>query len=474
MATNLPPELLRQLLAQATGGQGVLYQQGAPDNAWSYTRQQNGSTGGMDGIPSGPFQTHLYRNRDDGQYDVFGEDGSFQGTEKKASTTKDWAQFIAASLAGYFGMNALAEAGLGGTVGASGAGVMTAAEQVAMMAANGMTDAQIAAALGSEAASAAGLTASQVSGTAGAAGGAIKTMAGLPELGQALPMLETMGPLTGGMTPAQIAAIGAGTTIPAALSGGGNALASGGFWDKITNATAGDWLRFGGPILGAGIGAYALDKATDAQRDSVKESNALLKDMYDQNVARNEPFVTGGVKGFYDLLDKLGISGNTGAAGYGSMNRTTSPQDVLKTPGYQFGMDQGLKAQGQKLNAQGMSYSGPAIKAATRYGTDYATTKFNDAFNRDETSKGNEYNRLMGVSQMGQNAANFTANTGSQYAQQVGQNLQGAGNAAAANYMGMGNLLGGAINQGVSSYQNKDMNDAWLAYVRSLTKPPGS
>lgn len=207
-----------------------------------------------------------------------------------------------------------------------------------------------------------------------------------------------------------------------------------------------------GSIGGALIGSDASRSASNKQLDAARESNAMQQNMYDQTVARNAPWVSGGTQSFNALLDRLGLSGNTGAAGYGTFGRTPTASDVMAEPGYQFGLDQGMNVLQNQLNARGMNYSGEQLKAINRYGNDYATTKYDAAFNRNQAAQQQAYNQLSGAAGMGQASANNTAAAGAGMATQYGNNLQGGANAAAANALAQGNLWTNAINQGVSAY----------------------
>lgn len=211
----------------------------------------------------------------------------------------------------------------------------------------------------------------------------------------------------------------------------------------------------GAGVAGAAIGSKATGDAADTQAGAAREANALQKQQYDDTVARNAPFVTGGLSSFNALLDRLGLSGNTSAAGYGSLGQgAPTAEQVMAEPGYQFGLDQGMNALGRQLNARGMSYSGAQLKAANRFGNDYASQQYGNAFNRMQSANQQAYNQLSGVANMGQNSANNTGQAGANYATQAGANLQGAANAQGAAGIAQANLWGNALNQGASAYRN--------------------
>lgn len=220
-------------------------------------------------------------------------------------------------------------------------------------------------------------------------------------------------------------------------------------------AVSGATLATIGATVGSAlIGADASRSAANKQLDASRESNALQKDMYDQTVERNKPFVSGGTQAFNALLDRLGLSGNTNAPGYGTFGKMPTAADVMAEPGYQSGLDQGQLNLDRKLNALGKDRGGAAYAAATRYGNDYATGKYGDAFDRMLRGRGFEAQTLGNLANLGQNSANNTAQAGANYATAFGKNTQAGGDAAAANSLAQGNAWTNALNQGVSAYRN--------------------
>jgi hypothetical protein len=230
-------------------------------------------------------------------------------------------------------------------------------------------------------------------------------------------------------------------------------------------------------LIGAGVGLVgsalqsdAAGDAADAQIAASERATALQKEQYDATVERNKPFVQGGTTAFNALLDRLGLTGNTSAQGYGSFGKVPTAADVMAEPGYQFGLDQGQQAINRSLNARGMTNSGAQIKAAARFGTDYAGTQYGNAFNRNQSAQQQQYNQFANVANMGQNAANNTGQAGANYATQAGANMIGAGNARAAGELAQGNIWANALNQGVSAY-NRSRPPAISGDYSSMATP---
>lgn len=118
-------------------------------------------------------------------------------------------------------------------------------------------------------------------------------------------------------------------------------------------------------------------------------------------------------------------------AGYGAINQLSAltsgnPQAALEQlPGYQFTLSQGLKSVQNSAAARGLGVSGAAQKGAASYATGLADQTF-----------GNQFNRLMSLASLGENAAAG-----------VGNNYVGAGNAQAAAANAQGGAISGAANQ---------------------------
>ena len=110
--------------------------------------------------------------------------------------------------------------------------------------------------------------------------------------------------------------------------------------------------------------------------------------------------------------------------------------DVELDPGYQFGMNEGTRAMENSASAKGMQLSGAQLKAMQRFGTDYGSTKYNEAFNRRQVNLDNLYRMIT----TGQAAAAGQAATGSQMGAQVGSSIREGGQAQAQMYSDVGNI----------------------------------
>lgn len=85
-----------------------------------------------------------------------------------------------------------------------------------------------------------------------------------------------------------------------------------------------DW----GAIANAAVSLYSANRAADAAKDAGRQSaagadasNALMRYMYDQDVARQQPFYQAGLQGLNEYMALMGLGGQQGAA-YGQAGGT--------------------------------------------------------------------------------------------------------------------------------------------------------
>lgn len=144
---------------------------------------------------------------------------------------------------------------------------------------------------------------------------------------------------------------------------------------------------------------------------------------------------------------------------FGSLLERFTGEDLENEPGYQFRMNEGMRGVEGGAAARGGLLSGAALKAIQKYGQNFASNEYQNAYARDSADKTNIYNRLAGIVNTGQGATNQISNAAGQMGQSVSNNLIGAGNAQASGQIGAANAIAGGINQGFNTYnQNQLMN----------------
>jgi hypothetical protein len=223
-------------------------------------------------------------------------------------------------------------------------------------------------------------------------------------------------------------------------------------------------------IIGAGLNYKASKKAANAQQEGAAQASAVAKDTADRQLELQreiwekqqkdqQPYLEQGTYGINTL-------GNLMKSGAGQLNNPldlylkskglSGGQFNTNNPAYQFQLKQGQQALDRSSAARGMGYSGAQMKAAQDYGQGMASQQYDKEYNRATSEFGDYYNRLAGLSQGGQQAANTLGSYGNQYANagsntlgslggSLQNNLGQAANARASGYIGKANAINGGI-----------------------------
>lgn len=203
---------------------------------------------------------------------------------------------------------------------------------------------------------------------------------------------------------------------------------------------------------GAVVGAVASNSAANKQSRAGQGAIDLQRDIYNTSRSDLSPYREAGLAALTRLQRLMGIGPGGGPTDteYGSLSRDFSSADLNADPVYQSGLQFGLGEGEKAINARAIQAggydSGATLKALTRYGNDYGSTKGAEAYNRFITSGNAKYSRLSGIAGSGQNAANMTGNLGSAYATNAGNIMTGIGNAQGAATIAGGNAITGGLN----------------------------
>jgi hypothetical protein len=223
-----------------------------------------------------------------------------------------------------------------------------------------------------------------------------------------------------------------------------------------------------GGVAGIGsalIGSNAASKAADTQAAAANNALAFQKQTYADSQPRFaaantafgnaqgsananfQPYMDVGKNATYTLGQLTGANGN--APDYSSF---------YKDPSYGFAQSQGELGIERGANARGMNLSGGTLKDLSTFNSGVATQQY-----------GNYFNRLMGLSQMGQNAAGGLtsattniagglgnlatgqASSNNAAATGIGNTMQGVGQAQASGIVGGANAITGGINSAANN-----------------------
>lgn len=177
-------------------------------------------------------------------------------------------------------------------------------------------------------------------------------------------------------------------------------------------------------LLGARSASKATKEAAATSAASADRATELQQRIYEENVARQQPFLQTGTE-FFNRLAALQRGGPEAAQNFLQMD-----------PGYGFRLSEGLKAMERGAAARGGLMSGAALKAGQRYGQDLASQEY-----------GNAYNRLASLANVGPQAAGVMSNLGQNYATNVGNIMMGQGQTAANAALARGSAYSGGLNQ---------------------------
>lgn len=212
----------------------------------------------------------------------------------------------------------------------------------------------------------------------------------------------------------------------------------------------------------AAAAAYGSDLAYQANRE-----NALLQlGALEQQQINTQPWLDFGKSALADLGNLTKANGEL-LQGF----EAPAPFDastVTMDPGYDFRLREGQKAIERAAASRGGALGGGALRAAARYGQEFASdeygkaygrrkgeydTNFSNAFNVFQANQGNRFNRLASLAGIGQQAVTQMNGAQQNYATNVGQAgmqtaaqradlaAQGA-NARASGYVGAANAYG--------------------------------
>ena len=212
-------------------------------------------------------------------------------------------------------------------------------------------------------------------------------------------------------------------------------------------------LAAGAAAASVGSGLIARSgakKAARAQERAAQSAEQTQREMFERQIALQEPFRQAGMTAQQQIMQLLGIGGDASMPGYGSMARPFGQQDFEQDPGYAFRQQEGMRALERSAAARGGLLSGNTLRGIQRFGQDLASQEYGNAFNRFQIERAARLNPLQSLMGSGQSAANVMTGAAGQAAQNIGQMQLGAGQARASGYIGSANALAGAL-QGVGS-----------------------
>ena len=204
--------------------------------------------------------------------------------------------------------------------------------------------------------------------------------------------------------------------------------------------------------LSAGAQAYGANQAANAQRRGARRAREAQAEALRQQREVMDPYLQGGQTSQNELLRLLGLGGDPASAGYGSMAQPFGMEQFQADPGYQFRMDEGMKALERSAAARGGLLSGGFLRGATRYGQGLASQEYMNAFNRYQAERRARLDPLFELYGQGAQSANAMAGYQGQYGRGAAQTYTDAANARASNYLTRANALSNFLGTGAQLY----------------------
>ena len=185
-------------------------------------------------------------------------------------------------------------------------------------------------------------------------------------------------------------------------------------------AVAAAGVTAAGAIAGSAIQAGA----TKSAQSSANAAQAAAEERARADLA---PYNTAGQHALTATQDAAGLNGQPGY--------DAAMAGFHTSPGYQFSLDQGLRAVDAGAAANGLLRSGATLKAEQTFGTGLADQEFT-----------NYYNRLYNLSNLGENAAAKTGANAVTTGSGIAQTDASAGQQMSSIYGNEAKSLGGTVN----------------------------
>ena len=205
----------------------------------------------------------------------------------------------------------------------------------------------------------------------------------------------------------------------------------------------------GSSLISSSASRRAASTAAGATERAAETSADVQRELFERSVELQEPWRKAGMEALNKLIPLA------------SQYTPFTANQMYADPGYQFRLSEGLKAMERGAAARGGLQSGAALKAAQRYGQEYAAGEYQNAFNRYQAERQAQLGPLQSLAGVGQTTAQSLGTQASNLGANLGQTYltggMGAGQARASGYLGQANALTSALGTGLNYYQNQQL-----------------
>lgn len=188
-------------------------------------------------------------------------------------------------------------------------------------------------------------------------------------------------------------------------------------------------LGAGAGLIGAGMQSSAAKSAAQTQANASNYAADVQRQMFETVNEQQKPYREAG----YGALTRIGEL-------LPSLTSPVTKEEILRLPGYQFAIDQGVGASRQNVNVGGGGSN--VDRAAQKFALDYT---LGTAMPQVIAQRQNIYNTLAGIAGIGQTAQGQTTTASQNAATNIGQAAIGGATAIGAGQVGSANAYANAF-----------------------------
>lgn len=208
------------------------------------------------------------------------------------------------------------------------------------------------------------------------------------------------------------------------------------------------------------LGYMGAQNAANTQLAGTQAGIAAQKQMFDTQNQQQTGFRAAGQNalsdigalgtGQYQTYDQAGNPVGNTQTGSGYLQHQFDAQDFANNvdPGYAWRLNQGQQQAQRQANLGGGALSGNALAGLQDYTQGQASQEYQNAFNRYQTQRGNIYNTLASIANLGQTSLGQTTTAGTQAGSNLASLNVAGGNAAAGGIAAGTSAMTGALNTG--------------------------
>lgn len=197
-----------------------------------------------------------------------------------------------------------------------------------------------------------------------------------------------------------------------------------------------DGTKSAGSFLSDPLGINSAAAGLEAQTQAAAAANATQRYIYDTTRQDMAPWRESGMRALAGLDNK-------------DFQQDFDANDFQQDPGYQFRLDEGMKAIERSAAARGGLNSTATMKNLGRFSQGVASDEYGKAYDRFNADRDRRFNRMASLAGIGQTSQGAVNAAGQNYGNNVSSNQIGVGNAQAASGIAQQNQRTGLVQGGI-------------------------